>query len=110
MDKQEFFEKVKSYADERHMTCELKDNWFDKADWSVFVKKDVSLNGHPKGLHTEAVHVKKLKNGLYRFWLHSIYPSGRQDIAGRGYASGAYNDASLEKICKWFVTSLDWSI
>lgn len=39
MDKQEFFEKVKSYADERHMTCELKDNWFDKADWSVIVKK-----------------------------------------------------------------------
>lgn len=101
MDKQEFFDKISAYATKRGLVCEQKDKQFRASDWSVFVSK---------AQHTEAIHVKRLKNGLYRFWYHSIYPSGRQCVAGWGYASGAYNDASLDKICKWFMSNLDRSI
>lgn len=109
MDKQLFFEKIRSFAESNNMTAEMTWNDFH-GDWGVKVSyafKDEFYIIH----RSEAYYVKENENGKVNYWHEEIH-DGKHRMSGPGYASNAVfkqTPIRLEVLCSRFLNELKQS-
>lgn len=107
MTKQEFYQKIKEFADSHNMTCSIdKGGLCSRGDWCIEVDYNFST-GYEIISRSEIYYVKEYPDGC-NFWTEDIQ-SGKHHISGPGYHGfiGEQKPVPLEKICYRFLADLN---